>query len=277
MIFSKLQAIYHRARSAPSLSSAATTALQHPDKLWAYVRRTGSRAWLKGLFNSAGQYEKLAAELDSADLLAQLRAQLTAKFVNIKGTVRGHAYTPGAMLTRHASILYALIRARRPTTIVETGVCNGFSSAVILSALERNGIGRLYSIDLPEFAGATGLGENFWEGKGGAVVPEGERSGWLVPLHWRDRWTFRLGKAGEQLPVLLDELGVIDLFVHDSEHSYQNQLFEFRSAFEHLRSGGILFASDINWSRAFDVFAKEVRSQSRRFFIDYSLGAILRD
>src|SRR5205085_9625877 len=101
--------------------------------------------------------------------------ELARQFSSIAGsTIRGNPYTPGAMLSRQAGILYALIRARRPSVIIETGVCNGVSSAVILTALERNQHGHLYSIDLPEFANAEGTNQQFWEGKGGAVVPKDE-------------------------------------------------------------------------------------------------------
>ena len=32
---------------------------------------------------------------------------------------------------------------------METGVASGYSTTMILAAMERNGLGRLYSIDLP--------------------------------------------------------------------------------------------------------------------------------
>jgi hypothetical protein len=241
------------------------------------LRRSGSRAWIDALFGNAAEYQRYISELAESDILNQLQSALTARFSTIAGkTIRGNTYTPGTMLGRQVGILYALIRSRRPEKIVETGVCNGFSSAVILSALARNGIGHLHSIDLPEMAGAAGSNQEFWEGKGGAVIPEDEQSGWLVPPHLRDRWTVRLGKSSEMLPPILDELGTIDLFIHDSEHSYENQLFEFQSGFAHLSGRGVLFASDINWSNAFDVFAKEMSDEARPSYVDYSLGIMMR-
>src|SRR5271170_5289964 len=41
--------------------------------------------------------------------------------------------------------LYHLVRLTRPTTIVETGVYRGISSAFLLAALEANGLGNLVS------------------------------------------------------------------------------------------------------------------------------------
>ncbi|MEP6937501.1 MAG: class I SAM-dependent methyltransferase [Chthoniobacterales bacterium] len=277
-MLSKLQSVLNRARAEGSWSGAAKRAWHNPEKVWAYLRRTGSRAWVDALFANAAEYEGFVGELEASKLLMQLQARLRDRFSTVEGmTTRGNRYMPGAMLTPQAATLYALIRARRPAKIVETGVCNGFSSAVILSALARNGAGYLYSIDFPEFATAAVSDQGFWEGKGGAVVPENERSGWLVPSDLRDRWLLRLGRSKEELPPLLDELCEIDLFVHDSEHSYENQLFEFRSAFAHLGAEGVLFASDINWSSAFEDFAKQVASASRFYYVDYSLGVLLRN
>lgn len=45
--------------------------------------------------------------------------------------------------------LYTIIRIRKPDIVVETGVAQGVSSTFILQALEDNGRGQLYSIDLP--------------------------------------------------------------------------------------------------------------------------------
>ena len=252
-------------------------AIFHPRKAWNVIRRTGSREWIDALFSTNEQYHDYANELEQSRLLEKLLGKIRVRFSQVHGkTSRGAAYTSGAMLSAHVTHLYAIIRKLRPTTVVETGVCNGLSSAIVLAALMRNASGHLYSIDLPEYADLRENDAQFWIGKGGAVVPGNEQSGWLVPLKLRERWTLSLGKSSELLPELLGTVGDVDLFIHDSEHSFQNQLSEFRNAFNRLRSGGIIFASDINWSRAFDVFAKEVSGQSRRFFVDYSLGLVVR-
>ena len=132
--------------------------------------------------------------------------------------------------------------------------------------------GHLYSIDSPEFSGETR--QDFWEGKAGAVVPADEESGWLVPGPLRERWTLLLGKSRDRLPPLLSELERIDLFLHDSEHSFENQLFEFGTAFQHLGPGGVLLASDISWGEAFTVFWNEVRGEADRYYMDHSLALV---
>ncbi|MFO8109943.1 MAG: hypothetical protein R6U17_05410 [Thermoplasmata archaeon] len=58
-------------------------------------------------------------------------------------------YHPAYLGVENAIKLYSLIRKNKPSTVIETGVCNGMSSAAILKALEDNDRGMLYSVDLP--------------------------------------------------------------------------------------------------------------------------------
>jgi predicted O-methyltransferase YrrM len=90
------------------------------------------------------------------------------------------------------------------------------------------------------------------------VVPTGKEPGWIIPDHLRHRWELTIGRSQDRLPTLLGELGKIDLFLHDSEHSYDCMSFEFRTAFGHLRSGGILASDDASWNSAFEDFAASV-------------------
>jgi hypothetical protein len=53
-------------------------------------------------------------------------------------------------------------------------------------------------------------------------------------------------------------VGEIDFFMHDSEHSYECMSFEFRTAWEALRDGGVLVADDVNASAAWDEFVGRV-------------------
>lgn len=63
-------------------------------------------------------------------------------------------------------LLYALIRALRPLQVVEIGVDSGGTSTHMLSALEANGAGQLYSVDIKAEVGAD--------------VPDGLRHRWRV-------------------------------------------------------------------------------------------------
>jgi hypothetical protein len=148
---------------------------------------------------------------------------------------------------------------------------------LFLDALEQNGEGRLISIDLPEFSDPALNGTEFWEGKGGAVVPAGRSVGWLVPEAKRRRWRLVLGRSRELLGPILQETGMVDIFIHDSEHSYENQMFEFTVGYEALASGGLLVATDINWSAAFDDFWLRIKRRgARRAFVDHSCAIVVK-
>ncbi len=176
---------------------------------------------------------------------------------NISGiTYRGNPYGFAGMRPEVSIRLYGLVREFRPKILIETGVCNGVSTAVILAALERNNAGSLYSIDLPEYTDTDYEEGIFWEGKKGAVVPKENLPGWLIPDKYRERWYLTLGRSQEKLPILLDELGEIDFFIHDSEHSYECMTFEYQQAWRYLKSGSLLVSDDTNWNSAFDDFSK---------------------
>jgi len=128
-----------------------------------------------------------------------------------------------------AATAYTLIRIFKPEIVVETGVGAGVSSWTILHALEENRAGRLISIDLPT--------------PNTQLLPE---VGYLVPPELRHRWDLRIGPSQRLLPKVLAELGSIDIFHHDSRHSYSNQFREYQSAWPFIKSGGILVSDDVS-------------------------------
>lgn len=177
-------------------------------------------------------------------------------FQDIDGEVRDYNYVEGLMDKEYASALYRIIKSEKPSIVVETGVCNGLSTSVILKALNENGEGKLYSIDLPETPEMNE--EEFSEKKDGAVIPVDKEAGWLVPDDFRDKWEFIEGNTLYKLPELLEELQEIDIFVHDSEHSYEVMMFEFCLAYRHLNKGGMILVDDKEMSLAYRDFSKQV-------------------
>ena len=209
-----------------------------------------------------GDPERLAEagrEIAASGLVDHLEEHAAHFWSTVHGETRGHRYNTGRATGRdgygEGLRLYAVLRKLRPTVAVETGVCNGVSTAFMLLALDANREGELHSIDLPEIAGEDYEPGTFWDGKGGAVVPAGEEPGWMVPADLRGRWHLRLGRSQDELPPLLDRLAPIDLFMHDSEHSDDCMPFEFDTAGRALRPGGVLTADDVTANDAFDRFA----------------------
>ena len=133
-----------------------------------------------------------------------------------------------------ARLCYLLCRLLRPRVVLETGVAYGVSSAFILRALEQNGGGVLHSVDLPPLRSGY---EKSW----GVAVDEGMRR----------RWCLHRGSSRKVLPGLLERLGRVDLFVHDSLHTRSNMLREFGLVWPHLTGGGVLVADDVERNDAF--------------------------
>lgn len=129
---------------------------------------------------------------------------------------------------------YAITRSLRPSVVVECGVCYGISSAHFLQPLAQNGQGKLHSIDLPPSARNA---DNY--------------VGCAVPSRLRTNWKLYRGTSRRLLKPLLAGLPQLDLFFHDSLHTFANMHFEFESAWTALRPGGILLADDIESNSAF--------------------------
>lgn len=158
-------------------------------------------------------------------------------------------------------LLYHCTRALRPAVVVETGVFDGFSSAFLLKALRDNGQGRLCSIDFPARSAVPASTDKMLFDR----LPVGADPGWIVPEGLRSRWELRLGASRDVLGPWLAELGTIDLFFHDSLHSFENMTWEYAAAWPALSQGGLLLSDDVFWSRAFRRFAREVGGGERVF------------
>jgi predicted O-methyltransferase YrrM len=134
--------------------------------------------------------------------------------------------------------IWCLTRHLRPARVVETGVARGITSRIVLEALERNGSGHLWSIDLPQL-----------------LRPElNEQVGAAVDQRLRRRWSYVEGSSRRRLPGLLARLGQIDLFIHDSRHTEYNTRFELEQAWSRLRPGGVAVADDIDTNWGFRAF-----------------------
>jgi len=151
--------------------------------------------------------------------------------------------------------IYFIIRCMKPQSIIETGVSHGVSSWNILNALHRNGKGKLYSIDLPDHD--TNLNYNMEQFK--------TNIGWVVPEVLKDRWELRLGDSKKLLPELLKELGTIDIFFHDSDHSYDFMMFEYNTSYPFIREGGLLLSDDVHVHTAFEDFVSAKNMQAIKF------------
>jgi Methyltransferase domain len=128
----------------------------------------------------------------------------------------------------------------RPDVVIETGVAHGVTSRIVLEALSRNHLGRLWSIDLP--------------------FPFDRRlhreTGIVVTGTCSLRWSYIEGSSKQQLPSLIAKVGHVDMFIHDSLHTAENTVFEMEQAASAMSAGGVILVDDIDSHMGFATFAK---------------------
>jgi predicted O-methyltransferase YrrM len=169
------------------------------------------------------------------------------------------------------AILYHLIRRSKPNLVIETGVAQGVSSTFILKALADNDHGDLISVDLPNRnpAGYMVPGERGLVDR--AYVKLGKEVGWIVPKSLRDRWKLILGPSESVLPKINDP---IQLFFHDSAHSYHNMMTEYQWAWGRLDRGGLIVSDDIQLNSAFSDFRRLHPADARVLLMGSNHGVI---
>jgi hypothetical protein len=244
------KAIRHPLRAVSRLMSAVR---------YAGLSETGEReaaiAFLSNAFEIDARSildEHTHSEFDS--WMEDRRAQL--------GCFRG-PYRLGSTPVFDCETIYLLVRSMKPDVVVETGVCYGASTAYILQALAQNRRGALYSID---------LGNSFDE-------PPND---FFIPRYLRDRWHLIIGDSKQKLPELLARLGRIDLFHHDSLHTYEHMMWEYDTCFPHLRDHGVLSSHDVRTivnigrpfqANPFSVFCDQWRL---RYVVSGNVGIAMR-
>jgi hypothetical protein len=144
-----------------------------------------------------------------------------------------------------AAAVWCAVRHLRPGAVVETGVARGVTSRFVLEALDRNGAGHLWSIDLPHLFDAGVHAD----------------TGAAVPAACRDRWTYVHGSSRRRLRALLAELGPVGVFVHDSLHTARNMRFEMDEVWKVLAPGGVMIVDDV-YNQSFREFTAEAGCQS---------------
>jgi hypothetical protein len=196
------------------------------------VRRMGASIDIAGVradvYEAAHQFCGVATCDACVDEIAEMTAEVNARLPE------GHRHDGGNTL---AQTLWILIRHLKPAKVVETGVARGISSAFQLGAMEKNGIGQLWSIDLPPV-------QPGWQVETGSAIPDRLRS----------RWTYIRASSRRALPPLLAELAAIDMFVHDGLHTAETMTFEFHHVWPYLVNDGVLLSDDADASPAFVEF-----------------------
>ena len=133
---------------------------------------------------------------------------------------------------------YALIRARKPAVVIETGIDKGLGSCVICAALRRNAKegheGHLYATDI------------------------NPKAGWLLRAPYSEFGTILLGDSIESLKELD---AVVDLFISDSDHSADYELEEYRTVEAKLASDALVLSDNAHCTDALLRFAAQTERE----------------
>ncbi len=163
---------------------------------------------------------------------------------------------PYALSKSKRGILYAIVKYVNPDTVIETGIGPGVSSTIILSALAN---GTLYSIDVRD------------------KLENGKPIGFLVPEELRHKWKVYIGESKVILPKILNEVKKVDIFLHDSEHTFENVMFELTTVWEKLGKGGIILIDNLDFTEAPRVFSRNMGTNLYRLSEEAGgLGLIIK-
>jgi predicted O-methyltransferase YrrM len=135
---------------------------------------------------------------------------------------------------------YAILRARKPAHVVETGTDKGLGTCVLAAALLRNAAegqpGRVSSMDINPDAGYLVAAEP-WS----TVVD-------LIP--------------GDSVASIRALTTPVDVFLHDSDHSAAHERAEFEAVETRLAPGGLLLTDNVTST---NVLPRYAEATGRRF------------
>jgi predicted O-methyltransferase YrrM len=125
-------------------------------------------------------------------------------------------------------LLYFLTILIKPNKVFETGVAHGWSTQIFLRAMSENGIGTLYSTDLPFLR----------------IKNSHQNVGILVDKNYAMKWSLCL--LGDRKGVSqLSKSSKIDFVHYDSDKSYHGRKSFYRNIRRHLSSEAIIIFDDV--------------------------------
>ena len=155
-------------------------------------------------------------------------------------------------------LIYVLIRHLKPHEVLETGVYYGGNTAFALLAINRNKVGKLVSIDYPDYTIRHSGLDSFRH----SLVGESElydptmRPGFMIPEYLKINWELI---EGDSLKVIPSRKEKFDMYIHDSDHSMKFLTLELAAAWETLSKNALILVDDIDWSNAFYAFCVKKR------------------
>ena len=185
-----------------------------------------------GVFINLESLIKFESELSNKALgYIPAAAKLYSKISSQQPVITNTRWNSGLQLF---SLLYCITCTRKPKIIVETGVANGISTNAIMKALMAvKSSGALYSFDVLPQTSEVYTGDGQWYFN-------------LLPKR----------KTSKSLVKAVCKISKVDIWLHDSDHGYRWQKFEYILALKRLKSNGILISDDVDATPAWGELAK---------------------
>ena len=188
-----------------------------------YIKTIDHQLYLETL-----EYEKILNKI-AYDKLFNIKFDIGYRFSKTKGEIiGGGAY----------DLIYFLSKKFKPKTIIETGVGAGFATHSILSAIEKNNFGSLFSSDFPYFKVSDPLKYI------GMLLDENQKK------------FFNIKTKGDRfnIPQFIKSIKHIDFIHYDSDKSYSGKKWFFNFIKPYISPKTIIVIDDI---------------QDDSFFLDY--------
>lgn len=194
---------------------------------------------LNELFTRLGIKENPETYLNELEGDSEFMLSIESKIKDVPEFKTKHFESVYHLGRAYKIIQYVMIRVKKPGLCIETGVLHGLSTSFILNAIAKNKKGILISIDKPA--------HQEWKDRAvsetGQVdsdnLPQSADPGWAIPDFLRKNWKLELGISSDLLPIIFEN-EQCDYFVHDSEHTYKNMMFELESAWQNINPKGII-------------------------------------
>lgn len=206
--------------------------------------REANLKWLESQCSDIGAFAaSLDADLwnEALEISARLEQQAAEILKSIEFDLGGGGAYP---------FLYFVTRYMKPDCIVETGVAAGFSSSAFLSAIKKNGTGKLYSSDFPYFRISN---------------PE-SYVGIVVHQSLRDDWRLYLSGDETNIPLIVKEAKHVDIFHYDSDKSYSGREFAISEISPVLTERAVIIMDDIQDNSYFLDYIENYNPHSWRVF-----------
>lgn len=184
-----------------------------------------NRAWLLKKSTPLNDYLKSFPE----DVRDEARTFMTDLSTHADKILKAIPYDLGG--GAGVPLLYVLVRTRKPEIVVETGVAAGFSSATILTAMDKNEKGQLFSSDFPYFR-----------------IPEPEKYvGAVVEEYLKTRWALFIKGDEINLPKIMQQIPdkSVGIFHYDSDKSYKGRELAWSYVKPKLTDDAIIIMDDI--------------------------------